>query len=164
MNPEQLRTWFRGLQPRERVLVISAGALIAIAVLYLGVFGPFAKAVATREARVNTKQQDLVWMRSVANSVRIASATQPGGNNGESLVVLINRTAQQSGLASALVNQAPAGDNSIRVRLERANFDSLVSWLGNLQQQYSIRVDNASIDRGEKTGIVNASLVLARGG
>ena len=164
MNVEQLKTWFKGLQPRERTIVLSAGVLISVAILYLGIFGPLVNAVATREARINTKQQDLVWMRSVANNVRMASAAQAGGAGGESLVVLINRTAQQAGIASALVNQAPSGENSIRVRLERANFDAVVAWIGSLQQQYSIRVETASIDRGEKPGVINASLVLTRGG
>jgi len=165
MNAAQLKAqftaWFKSLQPRERLLVVTGAAVIGAAILYLAVFAPLGKAVATRQTRVETKQQDLVWMRSVASTVRSA-AMQSGGGGGESLVVLINRTAQQAGIASAVVNQSPSGENSIRVRLEGGNFDALVSWLGTLQQQYSIHADTASIDRTEKPGIVNASLLLTR--
>jgi general secretion pathway protein M len=122
---------------------------------------PLNKAVAARQTRVDLKQQDLAWMRSSVNVVR-AAASQSGAGLGESLVVLINRTAQQAGLASALVNQAPSGENSIRVRMERGNFDSIVGWLGVLQQQHGVRVDNASFDRADRPGVVNASLVLTR--
>jgi general secretion pathway protein M len=158
----QFDAWFKTLQPRERLLVSSAAIVLIGAVLFLGVFAPLGKAVASRQTRVDTKKLDLVWMRGAANSVRMAAAQTGGNVSGESLVVLINRTAQPAGLASALVNQSPAGDNSIRVRLERGSFDSIVTWLGSLQQQYSVRVDNASIDRADKPGIVNASLVLTR--
>ncbi|HTE40557.1 MAG TPA: type II secretion system protein GspM, partial [Steroidobacteraceae bacterium] len=126
------------------------------------VFAPLGKAVNARQTRVDMKRQDLVWMRGAANAVQSAAAQSGGAVSGESLVVLINRTAQPTGLANALVNQSPAGENSIRVRLERGSFDSMVSWLGTLEKQHSVRVDNASIDRADKPGIVNASLVLTR--
>lgn len=163
MDVEQLKTWYKALQPRERMLVMSAGSVVAIAIVYLALFGPLAKALDGRQTRVERKQQDLVWMRSMSNSVRMAVASRPGGMNGESLVVLINRTAQQAGIAGALTNQAPQGDNSIRVRLENASFDAVVAWLGLLEQQFGVQVENASVDRGEKIGVVNASLVLTRG-
>ena len=115
-----------------------------------------------RQERVTAKQQDLVWMRSVANNVRMASAAR-GGTTNESLVVLINRTAQQAGIGTALTNQAPQGDNAIRVQLKSAGFDAVVTWLGILDQQYGVVVDNASVDHSDKTGIVNASVLLTRG-
>lgn len=159
----QIRTWYAGLEPRERLLVAAAGGLIVIAVLYLLFFGPFAKAIDTRRQSVDRKQQDLVWMRSMSNTVRMKAGARPGGAGGESLVVLVNRTAQQAGITGALVNQAPQGDNGIRVRLEGVQFDALVTWLGILHDQSSIDVDNASVERTERVGVVNASLTLLRG-
>jgi len=160
---EQIKAWYRGLQPSERLIVMSAGAVIAVVLLMGILFGPLASSLRTRQERVANKQQDLVWMRSVSNSVRAVAASQPSGMSSEPLVVLINRTAQQSGITGALTNQAPQGDNGIRIRLEGASFDSMVAWLGVLEQQYGIRVDTASMDRGDKIGVVNASLMLARG-
>ena len=145
------------------MLVASAAGLIAIAILYLLFFGPFAKALGARQQRVDAKQQDLVWMRSMSNTVRAKAASRSGGASGESLVVLLNRTAQQAGITSALVNQAPQGDNSIRVRLEGAPFDAVVTWLGLLQEQSGVEVDNASVERAERAGVINASLTLTRG-
>jgi len=160
---EQLKAWYKALQPQERMLVLSASVVVAIAILYLALFAPLAKTLSARQERVDRKQQDLVWMRSVSNTVRMSAATRPAGSGSESLVVLINRTAQQAGIMSALTNQAPQGDNGIRVRLEGASFDSLVTWLGLLDQQFGVQVDNASVDRADKAGIVNASVMLTRG-
>jgi general secretion pathway protein M len=160
---EQIKAWYRGLQPRERLLVTSAGAVVGIFLLIAILFGPLASSLRTRQERVANKQQDLIWMRSVSNSVRMMAASQPAGTSIEPLVVLINRTAQQAGITGALTNQAPQGDNGIRIRLEGASFDAMVAWLGVLEQQYGVRVDNASMDRGDKIGVVNASLMLARG-
>ena len=159
---QQLSIWYKGLQSRERLVVLGGGIAVVVAILYVAVFA-LAKSVNGRQALVDRKQQDLVWMRSMANTVRTAANERPGGMSGESLVVLINRTAQQTGIAAALTNQAPQGENSIRVRLEHANFDAVVGWLGLLEQQFGIQTESASLDRGDKLGIVNASLVLTRG-
>jgi len=158
----QIQTWYAGLQPRERILVGSAGGLVVISIVYLLFFGPFAKALDTRRHNVEQKQQDLVWMRSMSNTVRTKAANAPGGASGESLVVLVNRTAQQAAIAASLVNQAPQGDNNIRVRLEGVQFDALITWFGILNTQSNIEVDNASIERAERPGVVNASVTLQR--
>jgi general secretion pathway protein M len=160
---EQLKAWYKALQPQERMLVMSAGVVVAIALLLLVVLAPLAHTLNAGQDRVTAKQQDLVWMRSVANNVRMAAASRASGGNGEPLMVLINRTAQQAGIKSAVTNQAQQGDNSIRIRLEGASFDAMVAWLGLLEQQFGVQVDSASMDRGDKVGIVNASLNLTRG-
>lgn len=159
---EKLKVWFRSLEPRERLLVSIGGGLIALLLGYFAVIRPVAMTVASRQARIERKQQDLAWMRSTANTVRMLAASQPNSSSGESLVVLVNRTAQQSGLATALSNQAPAGENSLRLRVEGGSFDAMVTWFAMLENQYAVRVETASIDSSDKPGIVNASLVLTR--
>jgi len=156
-----LRAWHQSLQPRERILVATGAAVLSVALLYLAVFAPLAKAVAAREQRIERKQQDLAWLRNASGSLRQLTAMQPTGG-GESLVVLIDRTARAANLAAALTGQTPNGDRGMRVRLENANFDSLTLWLGQLQQQYGIEVESASVDRTGKAGIVNGSIVLQR--
>jgi type II secretory pathway component PulM len=46
------------------------------------------------------------------------------------------------------------------VRLQKAPFDTLISWLARLSQQNGIRVDTASIESAGSPGLVNAALVL----
>jgi general secretion pathway protein M len=159
---QSIKTWYQGLKSNERQLVIAAAVLLGIALVYLLLLAPLSRAVNTREARVERKQQDLVWMRGVSGPMQQLIATQPGGNAGESLVVVIDRSARQAGIANSLAGQTPNGDNGIRVRLENAPFDNLVIWLSNLQQQYGIAIESASIDRTGKPGVVSASIVLTR--
>ena len=155
-------TWFKSLEQREQRLV-SIGAILLLAFFgYLALLAPLHSAVDSRSARVERKQQDLAWMRSVLPTLQSRATAQPA--NGESLVVLIDRTARQSGLAGALTGQTPNGEHGIRVRLENASFDSLIVWLGTLQQQFGVTVETANIDRTDKSGVVNANFVLTRAG
>lgn len=159
---QPLKTWFEGLKASERQLVVAAGVVLGIAVAYWALLAPLSRAVETREQRIERKQQDLAWMRSVSGPIQQLSASQPGANTGDSLVVVIDRSARQAGIASSLAGQSPNGDQGMRVRLENAPFDSVVMWLSALQQQYGIAIESASIDRTGKPGVVSASLVLMR--
>jgi general secretion pathway protein M len=76
--------------------------------------------------------------------------------------VLIDRTARECGLGTALTGQTPNGETGIRVRLESAAFDVLVKCLGQLQQVHAVTIESATFDRTAKPGLVNANLVLNR--
>jgi general secretion pathway protein M len=158
---EAITTWYKSLEQRERLLVNIGAGLMSITVLCFAILLPFNALVNSRVARVERKQQDLAWMQSIAPTLRAFAAARPGAG-GESLVVLIDRTSRQTGLSGAVTAQTPNGEHGMRVRLEAANFDSVIVWLGVLQQQHGVGVESASIDRTEKTGTVNASLVLTR--
>ena len=163
---QQLKDRFDALQPRERVIVIGGAILVLVTAIYMLGLGPLYSAVNAQAKRVEQKQGDLAWMRSVAGEVAVLSAaspTRPGPSN-ESLVVLIDRAARECGLGSSLTGQTPNGDRGIRVRLEAAEFDKLMVCLGTLQQVHAIDVESATIDRTGKPGLVNANLVLTRVG
>jgi general secretion pathway protein M len=77
--------------------------------------------------------------------------------------VIVDRSARESGLASALSGSEPGGPGSLSVRLEKAPFDALVGWLARLAQQNGVSVDSAVIERTGAPGLVNANIVLHSG-
>lgn len=160
----ELRQWLGGLSARERNLVYLAAVLLAAAIVYFAMVLPVTSAAAKRAARVEQKTADLAWMRQVAPQVMAATAAGGGAAaSDESLVVLVDRTGRQAGLGSAIRDQSPSGDHGLRLRLEAASFDVLITWLVVLQQQYGVSVDAATIDAGTAPGLVNASLTLVHG-
>lgn len=164
MNALQAR--FQALNPRERAIVIGGGCVVVLAVLYFLLLAPFYSAIDARDRRVAAKQADLAWLQGSLAEVQSLAASQPQstGPTGESLVVLIDRTAREAGLGASLTGQTPSGDAGIRVRLESAPFDPVVQWLGVLQQQYGVSIEAATIDRTPTQGAVNATLTLQRAG
>ena len=157
-----LRQRFEELAPRERRLVYLAAGFVAAAAIYLIVVLPIQAYSARAATRVAKKTADLAWMQQVAPQVMAAGATG-GGGSGESLVVLVDRSAREAGLGASVRDQSPNGDNGLRLRLEGAQFDVLVAWLVNLQQQHSVTVDSANVDAATAPGLVNASLTLTHG-
>jgi general secretion pathway protein M len=158
-----IRHWLDNLAPRERNLVYVAGALVAIALLYFIVVMPLHGMNARRAARIEKKTADLAWMQQVAPQVMAAAASGRGAASNESLVVLVDRTGRESGLGASVRDQSPSGDHGLRLRLEAAPFDALVTWLAGLSQQHGVTVEAATIDAAAAPGLVNASLTLTHG-
>lgn len=146
------------MTPREQMLV-KYGGIAAIGVLIFGVLLPLESSVAKARSRVSQKQADLVWMRGAA-PVLAAFGPAHHDSNGESLLVVVDRSARESGLGSALAGTEPSGPGGIQVRLEKASFDAMIGWLSRLSQQNGISVDGATIDTAGSPGIVNAAIVL----
>jgi general secretion pathway protein M len=152
--------WFSRLNSRERQFV-TAGGISAVVIALLGIFLPLNSSVSKANERVEKKRGDLAFMQGVAPEVAAAGPVgAAGASSGESLVVLIDRSARESGLGQSLNSTQPSGDKALRVRFERASFDLLVGWMARLGQQHGVTVETAEIEAAGEPGLVNAGLVL----
>jgi general secretion pathway protein M len=141
--------------------VLTIGAVLAVLIFVFGVVLPLDRSVAQAHARLAQKRADLAWMQGVAPE--IAAAPAPPAAGGESLLVIVDRSARESGLGSALAGSEPGAPGTLSIRLSKAPFDTVVAWLARLAQQNGIHVDSATIDNAGGPGLVNAALVLHSG-
>jgi len=156
LSPEALAA----LSTRERRLLLI-GAIAVVAILIFGMLIPLDRGVSHAQQRLAKKRADLGWMQSVAPQIALLPPATVA--NGESLLVIVDRSAREAGLASALSGSEPGGPGSLTVRLEKAPFDVLVGWLARLAQQNGVTVDSAVIEKTGAPGLVNASIVLHSG-
>ncbi|HWX68718.1 MAG TPA: type II secretion system protein M [Steroidobacteraceae bacterium] len=156
LSPEAIAA----LSPRERRLLL-AGAIAAAAILIFGMLIPLDRSVSHAQERLAKKRTDLSWMQTVAPQIAVLPPTSVA--NGESLLVIVDRSARESGLASALSGSEPGSAGNLSVRLEKAPFDALVGWLARLGQQNGVTVDSAIIEKSGTPGLVNANIVLHTG-
>ncbi|MEJ0039982.1 MAG: type II secretion system protein M [Gammaproteobacteria bacterium] len=147
------------LNERERRMVMFGG-IAAAALLIFGVLLPLGSSVSKAQERVGKKQADLAWMQSVGPELASAGPTVAKPSTQESLLIVVDRAARESGLGSSLTSSEPQGAGVLRVRLEKAPFDIMVGWLARLGDQNGISIDTANIDSAGAPGVVTASLVL----
>jgi general secretion pathway protein M len=160
---EALRNWFDQLTVRERAMVLSAALLVVFAIMYLAGLRPLLVSAARNEAVVEDQQALLGELTQIA----ARRGPQRGGAVGnagrdQSLVVMVDRTTREKGLATYLKRNQPDGADSIRLRFEDAPFDNLVSWLVEMQSTYGVGAVSANIDTSRSPGRVNCNLVLSR--
>jgi general secretion pathway protein M len=150
--------YYAKLSAREQRIALIGG-VAALLLLILVIVLPLQRHVGTIEQRVERKRDDLLWLRSMAPQLVGLRTSGPPPLH-ESLVVVIDRTARQSGLERALVGSQPSGDGGLNVRLEQTSFDGLMAWLSQLRENFGVRVESAVVETGNAAGTVNASLVL----
>jgi general secretion pathway protein M len=154
----KLRTWYAGLQQREQRMVAVGGVVLAVLILVLGILLPLQTAVSGAVKGNDTKREDLKWMQANAAEIR-AAGNQVAADTGEAPVVLVDRVGREAGLGNALRGTQPNG-TGVRVQLEAAPFDTLVTWLATLDERYGLAIESITVDRAAQLGTVNASITF----
>lgn len=155
-----IRAWYLGLNPRERRIVAGGAVALLVLVLVGGLLLPLQSALSAAAGRAASKREDLDWMRLNAPEM-IAAGGQLPADSADPPVVLVDRVGHQAGLADSLRGTQPSGTAGVRVQLEAAPFDTLVTWLATLEQRYGLAIESITVDRAAKPGVVNASVTFA---
>lgn len=162
MKNNALTEWYGRLTPRDQQ-ILRYGALIMAILLLLLVVLPLQRNLVQAREQLQQQESDLSEMTRWADVLAAAGPGRATANPNQSLVVLIDTTAQESGLAKALTGSTPSGNGAMRVQLENADFNLLVGWLHRLSTQQGIQVEDATVTRNGGAGLVNAAVQLRRG-
>jgi general secretion pathway protein M len=157
----RLKAWYSGLQAREQRVVAIGGAALCVLIVLGGILLPLESAVSNAVKTQRTRREDLAWMRINAPEIQAGGAGV--SDTGEAPVVLVDRVGREAGLGSALRGTQPSG-TGVRVQLESAPFDVLVTWLATLEERYGFAIESISVDRAAKPGVVNANITFAQAG
>jgi general secretion pathway protein M len=157
-----MRTWYSNLAERERRMV-TLGAAAGVVLLLLAIILPLNRNIAQARQRITTKQGDLAFIQDATPQLAAAGPGSGEAATGESLVVLIDSSARESGIGKSLSSSQATADKGLRIRLDNVPFDALVAWLARLSQSHGVRVESAEIEAAGETGHVNAGLLLKAG-
>jgi general secretion pathway protein M len=156
----KLRAWYASLQQREQRFVLIGSIALGVMLLLGGILWPLQSALSRAVLASQTKREDLAWMRVNASEIR-AAGNQVSADTGEAPVVLVDRVGREAGLASALRGTQPNA-TGVRVQLEAAPFDTMLTWLDTLDRRYGLAIDSITVDRTAAPGMVNASITFSQ--
>ena len=158
-----IRAWWQGMQERERRVLAVGGVIVAAMLGWALVWYPLSHARSDLASRVAHQRDDLSWMRQALSEIKVLRAQGAharADRQGKSLLALADVSARGAGLTGALKRVEPAGSDSVRVTLEIADFDALMSWLDSLARDYGVQVTDFSADKIEGVGLANARVTL----
>lgn len=151
----KLREWYAGLAEREQRVMLWGGGAAAVLLLG-GLVWQLGNSVASAEARVERRRQELAWIESVTPRLQAAPAVRPD----EPLTIAVDRMAREGGLADKLASVEPASNGALRARFTGASFDSMTLLLARLQKERGVVTESASVSATGEPGLVDATLVL----
>lgn len=161
-----LRARFEALQPREQLLVAAAGLMLALFLVYLALWQPFALARAHRADELSAARALAARIEQIGAQ---AQAGRPAGGapvvgNDVSLLAAVDQASKDGVLGKPLSRINPDGDKQVRVWIDDVPFDALLRWIDDLQTRYAVHIDNVAVERRPAPGVVSARLSLTRGG
>ena len=160
-----MKAWFESLEERERLFVVAAAIVLAIALFYLAIWMPLDRGQRNLATSIETWRDSLAELRVLKPAI---GKTGPNRNApadvSQSLVVIVDNTLRERGLYNSLQRSQPTTTSGIRVEFENVAFDDLVLWLGDLSSSYGLQVQSGSFSAAseQNDGRVNSSLTLER--
>ena len=161
----ELRAWYQSLQQREQQVLLAGAVALGVMIIYAGLLHPYLASRRALQDDVAERQVLLAWMRPAAAQIQSLRGQQPSGlPAGQSLLAVVDKSAGNAGFGAALKQVQTGNDGSVRVQMQGAGFDSLVRWLGSLQQSYGITVREFTAQRSTSPGNVDAGITLVAPG
>ncbi len=164
---EQLKGRYLALEPRERLLVTTGAAVLAVVRYYLLVWEPLAKAREQATTQIAAEQAlaaELAAATPLARQAlgRSSAGAAPISAQNRSLLAVVDQTGKAAGLGQGVRRVQPEGDDRVRIWLEGVEFNRTVRWLHQLETRHGMVVDSADMGAQSAPGQVEARLGLAR--
>ena len=157
-----MKAWLMSLSKRERHLVLSASALIVIFLLYQLMISPVIDSYNKRKTNVSKAEETISWMKSAATEIQnlrgSGLAARPTGK--QFVLGSIERSIKAADLSTVMKRIQPEGTSGVRLWFEEAEFNSFISWLEKIEKQQGFIVNELSIDKTERPGLVNIRIYL----
>lgn len=151
--------WWRNLPPRERWIVSLGAAVLAFALLYFALWAPIKRDLAKLQKAVPENRAKLALMRAQAQQVANMRGQTPRAQATGDLLSTLEQSANVKGLRQAITRMEPEGKDGARLNFDEVSFNSLASWLAELQTQ-GVRVDSAAVQRQAQPGMVSARVTV----
>ncbi|SOB86574.1 general secretion pathway protein M [Sphingomonas guangdongensis] len=144
------RTWWDGLSPRERVLVGTLGALLAVAVLVWGIIKPLQAARADALADIRTYETLNARIRAAGT---LGAPAGPPPRTGAPADML-----RQSAGGFGLQPQVEAVPTGVRATIPDGDYAAVVNWMADVARTTPLAATRIDLRRTGVTGRVFAQV------
>jgi len=158
LNP--LRDAWSKLAPGERRLAMIGGVVVGATLLYVLLWLPIQKELARLRVSVPQERAQLQRMRLQAASIKPLRARSGAKPAPGALLSVIEQSASARGMRGFVTRMEADGGNGVQLTVDAVPFNSLLSWLADLQDSHSLLVESTSLDAHTAPGTVNAKLKL----
>ena len=161
-----MSTWWSEMAPRERLLIMVAGALTLIVVGWQFVLVPSLNARAEAQVRLDTADRTLSriqesYILKRAQGAAAPSNARPRPANIDDFKAGVTAAASDMGLAIARLQGNDT--NSVRLIFEDVDPRMVFVWLEDVQASYSGQVTRFNMEQAGN-GLVRGNVDLAPGG
>lgn len=155
----QLLSFLNKFNRREQTMILGCGLAVILYLLWLLVFVPIEKKRDQLLSANTATTQTLGRVQIAAAQIQQARARGASAST-ENLSGLVDTTLRANGLSMS--GFQPGANGEVRVRLDRANYESLMQWLYDLEFKQGVRISDLTIAATNEPGQVTVNLRLQR--
>jgi len=118
-----------------------------------------------QDAELNMAQNKELLAMVMSNKQALSKIGRSGAGkskkalNSQQLVSSVTNMAKRNGVV--LKRFEPSGDNKLKVWVDDASFDKVMTWLSSLKKSLNVNVEQVSIEKDDAPGQVSARLTLS---
>ncbi len=159
----KVRSWYKHLSRNDQRAVNLLVIFFAGVLLYFAIWQPVRTSLDQAEAYYESRRELYQWVQSTAPEIRELQGKSGGGTpqlGGQSLLTIVTTTAKEQKIE--VKRYEPKGENAVSLWLEGVPFNTVITWLDSLRENYSIQVSQISVDRESgKSGVVTIKIALS---
>lgn len=146
---------WQAMNSREKRLVSSGLVVLAVVVIYYGLWAPLQNGIAQRQATLAAQQSLLDWTRQATGAylARTAKGQALSGPAAATGSITQRITAYTSANNITVTRMQPQND-SLLVVIDEVSFNALLVMLDSLQSSGGLRIDSLDIAEGAAAGMV----------
>ncbi len=149
------------LNPREKIILLLAAFALLGLLIHALIIEPFNQKKLELNEALEQGNIDLKWMQTAIVQLPLNDNLNQVVKFEGSLANLIDKEVRSQNLSAFLTQMTPISDEEIRVRYKDINFNRLLSFIAQVNNQ-GLRVKDLRINATDKPGEVDCSLVLKK--
>lgn len=158
MNITSLKTYYHQQSPKDQLTLKVLSGLLGICVLIFAVYLPISDYYFDARQAFLDQTELLVWIEQNRDDIQINSK-DPGNTKPSNLLSLASDAAKIQQIS--ITRYQNQHDNSLQLWFTKVEFNLLIAWLNDLNQNSAIQIQDASITKAEPSGFVDAQIVLS---
>lgn len=146
---------WQAMNSREKRLVSSGLVVLAIVVIYYGLWTPLQNGIAQRQANLAAQQSLLDWTRQATGTYLARSAKgQAVSGSAEATGSITQRITAYASANNITVTRMQPQSSGLLVVIDQVGFNDLLTMLDTLQASGGLKVDSLDIAEGPAAGVV----------
>ena len=158
MNTGTLQQRYHNLEERDRQALHWLTLFLGLIILIYGIFLPSYRYYDTAKSSFFEQGDLLTWVQNNATAVKAAQNNIEPDRPQQPLMQAVTNSVSKFGIEA---NRIQPEGGKLRTWLNKVPFDKSIKWLTDLTRENSIMIEQISVEKTAKPGIVNIQCLLA---
>lgn len=159
-----LQKQYEMLPVRDQTILKVFALILMLCLIYFAMWLPASNYM--QNAQKDVQQNTQLLLLVTQNKARLSALNPRSGRtagaavlSSQQLISSVTNLAKEQGIR--LKRFEPSGDKKLKVWLDNASFDQMITWLALLKKSLNIVVEQISIEKDDGAGQVSARITLS---